>query len=193
MSWWLLLLLVFGLIGFSSCDKSASSPVREPVKTPPADLTPSTVNDATPDIVGWNGVAWGTSRDEAAKLLAPRLKASPKKAGELLIEGFTIQRIEYAVTLLFNESGLYRVVLRPTSALDIPDFALKMLKEGLQDKYGVPAQHETDTEIGFQMTVTSWIWQRPHGTIALEYSVPTGSKRPIIGLIYARRTVLPEL
>jgi hypothetical protein len=151
-------------------------------------------NDPAQDIVGWNGIMWGTTRDQAAKLLSVYpARRDANRGDELLIDGYKIQKIPYAVKLLFDETGLHRVVLHPTSNLHIPDFTFRTLREGLRDKYGLAPHRETNREVDFRRTVTSWVWQRAHGTVSLEYAVQFGSQRPMIGLIYAKRSVLPEL
>jgi hypothetical protein len=182
------------LIGTLSCQRTTASTPGESSQKMIADLHSSTMNGSSQDIVGWNGVAWGTTRDQAEKLLsACHASLGPKKEDRVVIGRFKIRHIECAVTLLFDETGLHRVVLRPTSNLEIPDFTFQVLKEGLMDKYGPAAEREMIREVDFRRTVTSWIWPRPHGTATLEYAVPINSQKPIIKLTYAKKTVLPEL
>jgi hypothetical protein len=159
--------------------------------TKPA-IAPSTTSDQGSDVAGWNGVPWSTTQDHAARSLSAYHPKPGSKSTELLIEHFKIQDTEYKTELLFDASGLHRVVLHPTSNQDIPDFVVTMLREGLQDKYGKPSQHVTHLEVRFQQTVTDWTWQKQHGTVTLRYTV-FDSRNSVIGLIYAKRTVLPEL
>ena len=190
----LLLVILLLLFAATSCDRSAANTTPELVRKSVADPQSSIRNDPGHDIIGWNGVMWGTARDQAAKMLSVyRVRRDPNREGELLIDGFQIQKIQYAVRLLFDETGLCRVVLHPTSNLHIPDFTFRVLREGLRDKYGPASQRETTREVDFRRIATNWVWQRPHGTVSLEYAVPFGGHKPMIGLIYAKKTILPEL
>jgi len=188
------LLILPLLVSTTSCDTSSATPTRASAQKPVTDSQSSMTNDPAQDIVGWNGVMWGTTRDQAARLLSVyHARRDPNRGDELLIDGFKIQKIPYAVRLLFDEAGLHQVVLHPTSNLHIPDFNFRVLRERLRDKYGPASQRETNREVDFRRTVTSWVWQRRHGTVSLEYAVQFGSQKPLIGVIYAKRTVLPEL
>ena len=187
------LLILPLLVSTTSCDTSIAI-TRASAQKPVTDSQPSMPNDPAQDIVGWNGIMWGTTRDQAAKLLSVYpARRDANRGDELLIDGYKIQKIPYAVKLLFDETGLHRVVLHPTSNLHIPDFTFRTLREGLRDKYGLAPHRETNREVDFRRTVTSWVWQRAHGTVSLEYAVQFGSQRPMIGLIYAKKSVLPEL
>src|ERR1700731_2875983 len=88
------------LMGISSCGKTVTAPAHESRQKSSADSPPSSATNPGQDITGWNGVPWGTTPDQAAKLLAVYgPKADPKEAPTLLIEGFQIQEIKYAVSL----------------------------------------------------------------------------------------------
>ncbi len=184
------------LIVLISCGAQtpAPAPPREAAQKTPADSRPLNANDPGQDITGWNGLPWGATPNEAYRLLAIfHPKQNSAEMSKLLIERFKIQEIEYEATLLFDVSGLNRVVLRPMSAREVPDFPLGLLKEGLQDKYGTPSQHEIRTEVASGFTVSEWVWQKPHGSATLRYRVPLGSRSPFIGLIYSKRTIIPGL
>jgi len=86
------------------------------------------------DIAGWNGVPWGTSRDQAKSILGTRYSKIKSVAGneELAIEDFRIENFPYTCNLMFRGGdGLVRILVRPKSrANSVIEVEFNMLMDG---------------------------------------------------------------
>lgn len=131
------------------------------------------------DIIGWQGLLWGTPKAVALKTLqqfhvhecSPTGRACAGAPDELMMDEYPFNGISYVVKLLFApQYGLSRVTMtadddhfRDTLA----ELTRRFGKPGLDSEYD--AAHET--------TRTEWTWVTPHGKLTLASDGANGSLR----------------
>ena len=137
----------------------------------------SAVGQSPADLVGWQGLLWGTSKETALKTLQQfhvhECAATSKACApdELIMDAYTLNGVVYEVEVFFAPKyGLSRVTM---SADDdhfrdsLAELTRRFGKPGLESEYD--AAHET--------TSTQWIWVTPHGKLTLDSNGADGTVR----------------
>jgi hypothetical protein len=129
------------------------------------------------DLIGWQGILWGTPKAVALKTLQPfhiyECAATSKACApdELIINAYAFNDVSYEVELFFAPKfGLNRVTMtadddhfRDTLA----DLIRRFGKPGLESEYD--SAHET--------TSTQWTWVTAHGKLTLASDGADGTLR----------------
>jgi len=129
------------------------------------------------DLIGWQGLLWGTPKAVALKTLQPfRVHECPAtgkacEPDELIMENYPFNGVSYEAELFFAPKyGLTRVTMTADDDRfrdTLAELTRRFGKPGLESEYD--AAHET--------TSTQWTWVTAHGKLALASEGENGSLR----------------